>query len=281
MFKNLHPLTLFSYYFFIIFISVFSFNPVILVSGLLGSLLYLLFINDKNNILKSTAVYLCIFILITITNPIFSHNGKTILFFINDNRITLESLIYGAVIGIALVEIVCVFKCFNSVFDSERIIFLFGKISPKTALVISMTLKFIPNLIKTFKSINSTQKHISDGNRFKRYLNSFSAVITQSFENSIITSDSMKSRGYGLKKRTFYSRFVFTYIDLFYLLLFTALFIISLIGKSDITYFPSIVLPEPGFLSVSGYISFAVLSLVPFIFELKEGIKWKFLISRI
>ncbi len=281
MFKNLHPITLFSYYFYTIFISIFSFNPVILILGFSGAFLYLLYTDNSVRLLKSTLIYLLIFILITFTNPLFSHNGKTILFFINDNRITLESLIYGAVIALAVIEIVFLFKCFNFIFDSERIIFLFGKISPKISLVISMTLRFIPNFIKVFKTINTTQKLISEEKRVKRYLNSFSAVVTQSFENSIITSDSMKARGYGLKGRTFYSRFIFTYADFVFILVFTLLFVLTLIGKSDFVYYPSFLVPDFCFKNILGYISFAVLSLIPFIYELKEGIKWKFSISKI
>ena len=45
--------------------------------------------------------------------------------------------------------------------------------------------------------------------RVKNSIRILSAVITWSLENAIDTSDSMKSRGYGLTGRTAYSNYVF------------------------------------------------------------------------
>lgn len=280
-FKNLNPYFLISYFIFVLFISIFSFNPIYLTSGMLGALSYCFLILEKKNILKSIIFYLLIFLAVAILNPLFSHNGKTVLFFINDNRVTLEALIYGAVLAIAVVEVIFWFKCYNLIFDSEKIIFLFGKISPKTALVFSMTLRFIPNFIKTFRSVNASQKLLLKNHRLKRYLNSFSAVITQSMENAVITSDSMNARGYLLKHRTFYSRFKFTPTDLFLLIISAVLFILTVIGRTSFTYYPGFIFPDLSLLNCISYFSFLVLSFIPFIFEIKEGIIWKFSVSKI
>ncbi len=279
--KNFNPVVLLLYFVYVLFISIFSFNPILLASGMLGAVLYCLVVSDKRSVIKSLSACIVILLAVTVTNPLFSHNGKTVLFFINDNRVTLESLIYGAVLGLCITEVIIWFKCFNLVFDSERFIFLFGKISPKLALVLSMTLRFVPSFIKSFREINRTQKLIGNSRRLKRYLNSFSAVVTQSMENSIITSDSMNSRGYGAKKRTFYSRFRFTLSDALFLIISTTLLALSVIFKSDFTYYPGFTFSEINAVSVTGYLSFIVLAFIPFIYELKEGIRWKYLISKI
>jgi energy-coupling factor transport system permease protein len=279
--KNFNPIVLLIYFIYVLFISIFSFNPILLISGMLGAVLYCLVVSDKRSLLKSIAACIIILLAVTITNPLFSHNGKTVLFFINDNRVTLEAFVYGAVLGLCITEVILWFKCFNLVFDTERFIFLFGKISPKLALVLSMTLRFIPNFIKSFREINRTQKLISNKRRLKRYLNSFSAVITQAMENSIITSDSMNSRGYGSKKRTFYSRFRFTISDAGFLIITSVLFVLSVVYKTDFTYYPELIFPSINFLEALGYLSFIILTFIPFIYELKEGIRWKYLISKI
>lgn len=279
--KNFHPACVFLYFFYIIFISIFSFDPIILCVGFLGVVLYCLLITEKRALIKSLLIYFIIFLAVAVTNPLFSHNGKTVLFFINDNRVTLEAFIYGAVLGIAIVEVILWFKAFNLVFDSERIIFLFGKISPKLALVFSMTLRFIPSFIKSFKEINKTQKLLSGNKRINRYLLSFSAVITSAMENSIITSDSMKSRGYGLKKRTCYSRFKITLSDIVFMIFSTLMFIISVVWRTGYVYYPSFVFPELGVYNTLGYTAFFVLAFTPFIIEAKEGIRWKYSISKI
>lgn len=278
--KNFHPLTLFLYFLYVLFISVFSFNPIVLVSGLSGAVLYCLIISDKKAALKLLLTCIIMFLIVTLTNPLFSHNGKTVLFFINDNRVTLEAFIYGGVLGFAIAEVILCFKCFNLVFDSEMLIFLFGKISPKIALVFSMTLHFIPNLIRSFKEINGSQKTVNK-HRVKRYLSSFSAVITLAMENSIITSDSMKARGYGCGKREYYNRFKITPADAVYIAVFTALFLLSIIFKSDFIYYPDFIFPGLYSLNIVGYTAFFILAFIPFLFELKEGVKWKYSISKI
>lgn len=278
-FKSFHPVVVFCSFFFIIFIMIFSLNPVDLLIGYLGALLFSFTLFEKNVVFKSILFHFLIFTVITITNPIFSHNGATVLFFINDNRVTLEALIYGATLGLTVIGVIFWFKCFNKIFDSERIIYLFGKLFPSLGLVISMTLNFIPGLLRHFKEINGTLK-INDTNRFrlKRYLKSFSAVITDSMEGAIITSDSMKARGYGLKGRTFYHRFKIEIRDMIYLLILFAAFIISLLFKTEFEFYPNFF---PRSIAVTGIISYAFLAFMPFIIEFKEGVKWKYSISKI
>lgn len=278
MIKNLHPFVLFVYFFYVIFTAVFTFNPLFLLPALFGALL-LLIILDGVKILKVSIAYFIIFILIALSNPLFSHNGATVLFFINDSRITLESLLYGICAALMIVSALMWFNCFNKVFDSEKIMYLIGRIFPKLALVFSMTLNFIPQMIKEFKSINNAQKSV-DQSRIKRYTGSFSAVITRSMENSIITSDSMNARGYMLKGRTFFHRYRFSATDAIYLCVFTALFVLSIIWKSEIVFYPVIQmnLTTLNYISV---ITYMILVLLPFMLEVKEALKWKLLLSKI
>lgn len=278
MIKNLHPFVLFMYFFYVIFTAVFTFNPLFLASALLGALL-LLFRLEGIKTLRVLIAYIVIFVLIAVTNPLFSHNGVTILFFINDSRITFEALMYGVCAALMIVGMLVWFNCFHKLFDSEKITYLLGRLFPKLALVFSMTLSFIPRMIKDFKSINNAQKSIGQS-RIRRYTGSFSAVITRGMENSIITSDSMNARGYLLKGRTFFHRFRFTLTDAVYLSVFTALFVLSVVWKCDIEYYPVIIIN----LNITDYISilsYMILALLPFAIEVKEALKWKLSLSKI
>lgn len=100
-------------------------------------------------------------------------------------------------------------------------------------------------------------------------------------ENSIITSDSMKSRGYGLKNRTCYSRFKITLSDIVFMIFSTLMFIISVVWRTGFEYYPSFIFPELGVYNVLGYTAFFILAFTPFIIEAKEGIRWKYSISKI
>lgn len=278
MIKNLHPFVLFAYFFFVIFTAVFTFNPLFLLPALFGALLLLIKLDGIKTV-KVLIAYIIIFILIALSNPLFSHNGATVLFFINDSRITFESLVYGICAALMIVSALMWFNCFNKVFDSEKIMYLLGRIFPKLALVFSMTLGFIPRMIKDFKSINNAQKSVKQS-RIKRYIGSFSAVITRSMENSIITSDSMNARGYMLKGRTFFHRYRFTVTDAVYLCIFSILFVLSLLWKSEVTFYPVIQMNLTALNCIS-VISYFILAILPFILEAKEALKWKLSLSKI
>ncbi len=285
-FKNFHPITLICYYIYIFLISMLTFNPVYLLSGFIGAFLFAATNNDSKLSYKSLIGYFILFILISITNPLFSHNGATPLFFINDSRITLEALVYGICLGLMIIEILFVFKSFNLVFSSDKLIYLFGKKLPKLGLVISMSLNFVPKFVKSFKDIHSQQRYFGgEQGKIKSCLLSFSSVITQSFENSIDLSDSMKSRGYGLKPRSFYNNFKFTLYDGVYLIIMSVLFILSISGiylkLTEVIFYPYIQFEKLNYIAIISYISFFILSLLPFTFQLKEGLKWKYLISKI
>ena len=283
-FKNLHPITLICYFLSILTISMFSFNPVFVISGLFGAILYLLMINNKTSI-KTFAGYLFLFIIIAITNPLFSHNGATPLFFINDSRITLEALLYGVFLSTMIIEVMLWFRCFNLTFDNEKLMYFFGKTFPKLGLIISMALHYIPKLISEYKSILSVEKTFGGKKGIGVYVKSFSAVITQSLENSIEKSNSMSARGYGKVKRTYYSNFKFTKYDLLYLVITVVLFIMSatsiILNTAYFNFYPTIEMNNITLLSALSYISFLLLSLLPFVFQVKEEIKWKYLVSKI
>ena len=278
MVKNLHPLTLFMYFTYVILGSVITFNPLYSVSAFIGAVLFLI-VSDGAKSVKTLSVYLVIIVVIAVTNPLFSHNGATVLFFFNYSRITLEALIYGVSASVMIVGVLIWFNCFNKVFDSEKITYLLGRVFPKLALVFSMTLNFIPRLINEFKSINNAQKSIKQS-RVIRYTGAFSAVITRSMEGAIITSDSMNARGYSLKGRTFFHRFKLTLYDIVLLAVFTSLFVLSMIWKCDVSYYPNFEINTDLF-GLTGAVMFSALALLPFILEVKETLKWKLSLSGI
>ena len=43
------------------------------------------------------------FLLMAFANPLLVHNGETVLFFMNDNPVTLEAMIYGGMSSLMIV----------------------------------------------------------------------------------------------------------------------------------------------------------------------------------
>ena len=71
-----------TYFIAVISLSMFSGHPVILALALLGGIIFSLTINNASGWLKTFGFFLLFFILITITNPFFSHKGAAVLFFL-------------------------------------------------------------------------------------------------------------------------------------------------------------------------------------------------------
>ena len=83
-----------------------------------------------------------------------------------------------------------------------------------------MALRFVPRFLNQLGVIRNGQKamgrDVSEGrllDRIKYGLQMLSILVTWSLENAIETSDSMRSRGYGLRGRTAFSVYRFTKRD--------------------------------------------------------------------
>jgi energy-coupling factor transport system permease protein len=290
-FSTFHPAVIFVYYMSVLIVTMFSINPIILGLSLLGSLLLFLVTVPVRKFLQDIGFYILVFLLIAITNPIFSHNGETILFFLNDNPVTFEAIIYGVVIAMMLIAVIFWSKMYSEIMTSDKFIYLFGKIIPKLALVISMALRFIPMFKQQLKKINQAQKtlglYTSDSitDRVLGGIRVFNSVWTWSLENAIHQADSMKARGYGLKGRTNFSLFKIENRDKFTFIFMTILFIYIMLGffhhLYDFTFYPTISSLVVTKSNLVHFVSVFVLMVFPFIIEVKENIQWKLLRSKI
>lgn len=291
IFSSFHPAVSAVYFASVLIITMFSANPFLAAFSLLGAALFYVKSEKKSRRLKEFGFYALIFLVIALSNPLFSHKGKTVLFFINSNPVTLESLFYGINAAIMLVAVILWFSCLNRVLTEDKILFLFGRFSPKTALLISNALRFIPLLKIQGEKIRTAQKamglYSSDSitDRLKGLLRTFSALITWSLENAIDTAASMKSRGYGLKNRSRYSQFAFKKRDAGLFCVIVALDFVAAVAifsqQLDFRFYPTVTYSHINIISIAAISAFALMSLLPFIIEVKEGLKWKYYISKI
>jgi energy-coupling factor transport system permease protein len=290
-FSDYHPFVLMAYFSGVTALTMFTMHPVFLGLSFLGAAACFAMLSGRRVFLSNTGFYIPVFILIAATNPLFSHNGETILFFLNDNRVTVEAVIYGVAIAFMLTAVIFWFKCYSEVMTSDKFIYLFGKTVPKLSLVLSMALRFTPLFARQVKRINKTQKTLGlyAGNGFADKLAGgvrvFSSILTWSLENAVDTADSMKARGYGLPGRTHFSLFKFTKRDAA-MLIIIAVSILAVLagiiaGEVFFKYYPVITgLNKSAFAAIT-YIFFAAVSFIPYAVEVKESLKWKYLISKI
>ncbi|MCR5685449.1 MAG: energy-coupling factor transporter transmembrane protein EcfT [Lachnospiraceae bacterium] len=289
-FENLNPLTVAFYYAVTLSIAMFTMNPILHVAGFIGGILQFAVFNRK----KTTGTHLYFFIIgsiLALVRPVFSHNGVTVLFVVNDNPITLESFIFGINSAVMVVGVLYLFRVISVIFTSDRFLYLFGAFSPKTALVMSAGLRFIPLLRRRYRMIGMAQTVIGinkDDNVIDRMgaaAKTMSATVTWGLENGIITAESMAARYFGTGKRSRYALFKFGREDLYVVMTVAVLSVIPVVclfkGDFDTVFYPEFLMNEPDIRTVLGYLCYGVIILIPVIMKVLENYRWKFLRSRI
>lgn len=283
-----HPLVSFGYFVAVIAGSLLFVHPIYGGISLLCAFLCSFFINGKGTIKTTILIGLPMLLFISIVNPLFNHRGLTTLFYINDNPITKEAMLYGIVSGIMMFSAVVWFTCYNTVVTSDKFLYVFGKALPSIALVVSMTLSLIPKLIAQIKIIADTQRSLGmdigsgtikqrlyAGNRI------LSILVSWALEDAVVTADSMSARGYGIGKRSSFSIFKFTKRDRNLLIVILFLFIIEIMayssGRGTLSFYPSIESLSFDITDIIYYISYTFLGIIPSIIQLKEDRKWKLL----
>lgn len=289
-FATYHPIVLFFYYIIVLTVTVFIIHPFVLVLSIVGSLFFFAFLTPYK-LIKDLGFYMLVFFLIAVTNPIFVHKGESILFYLNDNPVTVEALVYGFIIATMLIAVIFWSKSYSSIMTSDKFIYLFGKMIPKLSLIISMALRFIPRFKHQILKVNQTQKTLgiytsnSITDRIMSGIRTFNSVVMWSMENAIIQADAMKARGYGLKGRTNFSLFRWYSRDTFIMAVIVCTFILVLyfnyLGTFSFNYYPAITPIDISSLHFFHFFVVFILFILPSFIELKENLQWKYLKSKI
>ncbi len=130
-----------------------------------------------------------------------------------------------------------------------------------------MTLRFVPRFTAQLKTVAAAQRCIgrdmSSGSVVRRAKNGIailSVMITWALESAVTTADSMKSRGYGLRGRSAFSRFRFERRDagllLFFLLDAAYLITCAAHGGFAWRYYPTVRGSLSGPLTVGAYAAY-------------------------
>ena len=277
-FSNLHPLSNFIYFFIEIGVVMFCANPYLQLISIVCAVAYYFFLIGRWKI-KKIAAFAFMSAMAAVINPLFSHQGATIItYFPDGNPFTLESVIYGIGMGMMLLASCVWFLVLNEVMTTEKWIHLFGKIASSLGLFFSLVLRFIPKMLKK-------QKEMKEYNAQESAVTRFSMLVTWGLETSVDTADSMAARGYGLEHRSSYGIYRFGLKDALFIALclgFGTLFFLALHDKwISFYYYPTVqsggTIPCYGIL----YVFFGIYSLLPLLLGIKENIKWNYLESKI
>ena len=244
----LHPWCAFIYLIVALILTMCSVNPVLILSSFIAAT----FTEVMDLGLKAYARYLpwllLVLVITAIGNMCISHNGMHVLFYVNDNRITIEAGIYGIVFGLMFCAAFLWCDIMHRVISGEKLTFMFGSFAPNLGLIIAMTLHYIPLLRSRYKTVHSAQtglgRNASTGfiKRIRQWGKEFSIVISWSLENAIDTSSTMLAMGYGIGKRSNYSNYRLKTYDIVFVILMIVLcvpaFVVTLSVSFKVYYYP-------------------------------------------
>ena len=275
-FERCHPAVNLIYFAAVVASMITFQHPVFLVISSLCAFTY----SVKRNGWKAVVFNLCLLpfvVAFALYYSSYTHFGMTVLSQnMVGNNMTLESLVYGIVLGMIGAGVCMWFSCVFSVFTTDKVVYLFGKVSPRLSLFLAIALRMIPRIKKEAKRINMAQQGIgrgaNQGNLWQRFRNSLrivSMLITWTIDSLTIASESMRSRGSSLRGRKAFSIYRFDNRDrLFVIGLFLCLTLTMmavLLGQTDMVYDPQIIWTHVSPLFCVGY---GVLCLMPFGLEL-------------
>lgn len=315
-FSRYHPVVNLIFYLLVLGTTMFQMSVGLVFISLFSAVVYY-FMLKKTEGLKYCAVVVGIIIVSAIINPLFSHKGGTLLFYLfTGNPVTLESIIYGLISAIIIGAMLLWFSTFNQVMGVERILGAIGKVLPNVSLLITMIMRFIPQYTRHQRKVSMVNKvnkrnygeKINLLNRektekenvieackkqkkkngidkiidsIKEGSRTFSITTTWALENSIYTADSMKVRGFGTGRRTNYSNYKFQkrdYLLMGWLVILWLVVVFSLEREKVYTYYYPFIQVKN---NVVVYLIYGLLCLTPVLINVKEEIRWLILKSRI
>ena len=157
-FSRYHPVVNLIFYLLVLGTTMFQMSVGLVFISLFSAVVYY-FMLKKTEGLKYCAVVVGIIIVSAIINPLFSHKGGTLLFYLfTGNPVTLESIIYGLISAIIIGAMLLWFSTFNQVMGVERILGAIGKVLPNVSLLITMIMRFIPQYSRHQRKVSMVNK---------------------------------------------------------------------------------------------------------------------------
>lgn len=284
-FYRSHPLLNFLHFVLVIGVTMFSNHPLFLGLSFVLAWVYSTVLRGKKALKLNFCILLPMIVIMALINTLNVHNGVTVLFYLNGNRITLEAIVYGVISAVVLSSVIIWFTCFSVIITADKFIYLFGRAVPALALTLSMIMRYIPLLQKRFREVSAGQRcmgRVTKGrgiiNRIRQFGKEISILVAWSLEASIESSDSMEARGYGLRHRTSFHLFKIGTWEKILLTLFVVLggvpAVACAFGKTSIYYYPAIQLPALSLMQLISLVAYGALMLLPIVLDLREARKW-------
>jgi energy-coupling factor transport system permease protein len=286
-FNLFHPAITFFYFISSIIVLMLFAHPVFLLMLFLTLISIHWFYDRLRQFKQWTLLMLTTGILILVMNPLFNERGRYVLFEIFGHKVTLEAIVYGGISALTIIGIMTIFVSYNEVMTPNKLLFLFSKFLPQFAILLMLTLRFIPLMRRRLEEISSVQMskgiYVTEGSwreRISKGMQYIQVLVTFSMEEALQTADSMNARGYGkYPNRTTYEYFRFQKTDLiaiiYLIFLFSVILYMRFLGFGVLTIYPFM---ETIYLQAIEFFTLLITMMYigfPLLVELREVIRWR------
>lgn len=278
--KNMRPDTCVLYFFSTLVFSVLLTHPVCIMISLAMSLIIGLSIFGKRRVINTAKFGVIMAFFSFVITVLLNHRGMTIITYLPwGNPLTAEAIIYGFFVSILMVSVLLWSSVFSEIATTDKILYVFGEGTPGLAVLLCVTLRFIPTFIEKFSESMRYEKMIMSNKKslFEQIISVTSSVISCGLDDGANTAVSMKSRGYGKGKRSrYYRRDVRKSDSRIHMTIVVSIVLVLLLiftGAFKWNYF----VPVNTFSSYHVILFFAVLSFyaLPYAFMFAEVKSWK------
>ena len=291
-FSSRHPAVNFVFFVLVIGFGVTIQHPAYLLAGAAGAAVYLVLLNGRAGFRQLGRMFPFL-LLVAFLNPLVNTRGEQVLFSLLGRPYTLEALLYGFAVAGALAVMLAWFGCYNLVMTGDKFTSLFGRLIPSLSLLLVMVLRLVPNLGKKAAQLSGARRSIGKAagpkasvkEKLTEGLTLLSALVSWALEGGIVTGDSMRSRGYGCKKRTSFMIYRMTSLDWLLLMVMLGLASVTLVfalgGSASAEYMPELTVAPLSGSNLWCFGCYCLLLLLPTGLHIKEAIQWHISRSKI
>lgn len=257
-------------------------HPVVSLLSMCSGALSLLLYGGRGELRALLRFCLPVGLLLILFNLVFNRNGVTVLFYIGDAAVTLESILYALFTAFAFCGAVLWFSFFCAFLDSDRVYRLFARFSKGLAVIFSLSLALVPKILEKYEEIKLQERARNDKkHRFTQNILQLSALFSWVLEDSFETAVSMKARGALLKEKRQTQKQKATVADILLWILCVACVAIMFFSPPMLAEIYPKFRQEAYLQNNISYIPLFLLYFSPVIFKIWEVTKWKFIARKI
>lgn len=190
-------------------------------------------------------------IAIALINALVSHEGLTVILRLGDlpllgyTDVTLETTVYGAILGLRAVTVILVGVLYTTAVDPDEVLRLFRRISFRSALTATLATRMVPVLVRDSRRLAEAQRCRPGPSPSRVAL--LRAASSGVLDRALDVAAALEVRGYGTARRPPRSRQPYSRHDLAFAIAAVAVLVLAVLarfgGLASFQAYPSLSAP--------------------------------------